>query len=171
MAAVGTVPKREAASRSLVPSYARKKNSLSFLIGPPTAPPNWLYTNFGLFCPTGRKNGLALMACTELYSKAAPCRSLVPLLVCTLIAAPPARPCSASKLLVTTFTVSMDSSDGTYATTCGSWMTVELAPSIRVLFELRLEPFTLKASAREGLVGTECAFTGGANPGSVRNNC
>ena len=37
--------------------------------------------------------------------------------------------------------------------------------------ELRLEPFTLKASAREGLVGTECAFTGGANPGSVRNNC
>ena len=50
-------------------------------------------------------------------------------------------------------------------------ITVELAPSIRVLFELRLEPLTLKASAREGFVGTECAFAGGANPGSVRNSC
>src|SRR5712692_1998004 len=138
---------------------------------PPSAPPNWLYTSFGLLCPGGRKNGLALILWSELYSNAEPCSSFVPLLVCKLMAAPPASPCSASKLLVTTFTVSMDSSDGTYATTCGSWMTVELAPSIRVLFELRLDPFTLKASAREGLVGTECAFAGGANPGSVRNNC
>ena len=87
------------------------------------------------------------------------------------MAAPPASPCSASKLLLTTFTVSIDSSDGTYATTCGNWMCVELAPSMRVLLELRLVPLTLKASAREGLVGIECAFCGGAKPGSVRNSC
>ena len=54
---------------------------------------------------------------------------------------------------------------------CGNWITVELAPSMRVLFELRLAPFTLNASARDGLVGIECAFCGGAKPGSVRNNC
>src|SRR5438067_12083427 len=119
-------------------------------MGPPSAAPNWLYTNFGFLCPAGRKNGFAFIRCKELYSKSAPCKSLVPLLVCTLMAAPPARPCSASKLLLTTLTVSIDSSDGTYATMCGSWMTVELAPSIRVLFELRLEPFTLNAKARDG---------------------
>src|SRR2546426_9459762 len=133
-------------------------------MGPPTAPPNWLYTSLGLRWPGGRKKGLAFIACTELYSNTAPCRSFVPLLVWTLMAAPPARPCSASKLLVTTFTVSMDSSEGTYATICGSWITVELAPSMRVLFELRPEPLTLNASAREGLVGTEWALAGGAKP-------
>ena len=46
-------------------------------------------------------------------SNAEPRNVLVPLLTCTLIAAPPARPCSASKLLVTTLTVSIDSRAGT----------------------------------------------------------
>src|SRR5688572_31204424 len=36
---------------------------------------------------------------------------IFPLLICALIAEPPARPCSASKLLVTTLTASSDSRD------------------------------------------------------------
>src|SRR5437773_1376745 len=40
---------------------------------------------------------------------------LVPFLICTFTAAPPASPCSASKLFVTTSTVSMASSPGTKA--------------------------------------------------------
>ena len=48
------------------------------------------------------------------YSKAEPWTSLPPDLICRLIAAPPARPCSASKELVTTLTVSIDSSAGLY---------------------------------------------------------
>jgi hypothetical protein len=47
------------------------------------------------------------------YSNAEPRSALVPLLICALMAEPPARPCSASKLLVTTLTVSSDSSAGT----------------------------------------------------------
>src|SRR5215510_12834446 len=39
-------------------------------------------------------------------------------------------------------------------------MCVELAPSSRVLLELRLAPFTLNANARVGFVGTECALAG-----------
>ena len=85
------------------------------------------------------------------------------------MADPPARPCSASKLLVTTFTVSSDSSAGTYAATCGSQMLVVLTPSIRMLLELRLAPLTLNTSARDGLDGTECASAGGVKPGSTRN--
>src|SRR5688572_1144832 len=80
---------------------------------------------------------------------------IFPLLICALIADPPASPCSASKLLVTTLTASSDSSAGTYAATCGSQMFVVLTPSIRVLLELRLAPFTLKTSARDGFEGTE----------------
>src|SRR5215204_2105218 len=94
---------------------------------------------------------------------------LVPLLICALIAEPPARPCSASKLLVTTLTASSDSSAGTYAATCGSQMLVVLTPSMRTLLELRLAPLTLKTRARDGFDGTECASAGGVKPGSVRN--
>ena len=88
-----------------------------------------------------------------------------------MIADPPASPCSASKLLVTTFTVSSDSSAGTYAATCGSQMFVVLTPSIRVLFELRLAPFTLKTIARDGFDGIECASAGGVNPGITLKSC
>jgi hypothetical protein len=73
--------------------------------------------------------------------------------------------------LVTTLTDSRDSSAGTYAVTCGSHRLVLLTPSIRVLFELRLAPFTLNTSAREGFEGIECASSGGVNPGRTRNNC
>ena len=94
----------------------------------------------------------------------------MPLLICTLIAAPPASPCSASKLLVTTLTVSIDSSAGTYATTCGSHTLVELTPSMRVLLPWLLAPLTLNVSARDGFEGTECASAGGVKPGSVTNS-
>src|SRR5438093_13391459 len=85
------------------------------------------------------------------------------------MAEPPASPCSASKLLVTTLTVSSDSSAGTYAATCGSQTLVVLTPSIRMLFELRLAPLTLNTRARDGFDGTECASAGGVKPGSTRN--
>jgi hypothetical protein len=49
-------------------------------------------------------------------SKAEPLNWLVPDLVMTVIAAPPAMPCSASKLLVATFTVSIVSAGATYIT-------------------------------------------------------
>ena len=45
----------------------------------------------------------------------------------------PAKPCSASKLFVTTFTSSMASIVGTNAVACGSQGAIELAPSMRVL--------------------------------------
>src|SRR5438105_13451740 len=126
----------------------------------------------GLFTsPGGTASGHALRCWLVWYSNSDPCTWLVPLLICTLVAAPPARPCSASKLLVTTLTVSMDSSAGTYAVTCGSQILVELIPSMRVLFDERLEPLTLKTSERDGLDGTECASAGGVKPGSVLNSC
>ena len=50
-------------------------------------------------------------------------------------------------------------------------MFVVLAPSRRVLFELRLAPLTLNCRAREGFVGMECAFSGGENPGRARKIC
>jgi hypothetical protein len=45
--------------------------------------------------------------------------------------------------------------------TCGSQTLVALAPSMRMLFDARLPPLTLKTSEREGFGGTECAFSGG----------
>src|SRR6266496_1005928 len=65
------------------------------------------------------------------------------------------------KPLVTTLTVSIDSRAGTYAETWGSQTFVELTPSMRVLLELRLAPFTLNTSEREGVEGTEWASWGG----------
>ena len=43
------------------------------------------------------------------------------------------------------------------------------APSIRVLFDCPLVPFTLKIKARDGLPGTEWRFSGGVKPGSRMN--
>src|ERR1039458_10464700 len=63
---------------------------------------------------------MASKALFVLRSNATPCRLLVPDLMLTLIAAPPAAPNSASNELVLTTTVSMASGDGTYATLTGS---------------------------------------------------
>jgi len=53
--------------------------------------------------------------------------------------------------------------------TCGSQTLVALAPSMRLWFDARLPPLTLKTSEREGFYGTERAFSGGVMPGGVRN--
>src|SRR5712692_4489392 len=125
--------------------------------------------NFPLDFSGGRKKSRARRCWLWWYSNSDPWKSLVPLLIWTLMAEPPASPCSASKLLVTTLTVSSDSSAGTYAATWGSQILVVLTPSIRMLLELRLAPLTLKTSARDGFDGTECASAGGVKPGSTRN--
>src|SRR2546426_5969790 len=101
------------------------------------------------------------MALSVWYSNSEPCRLLVPLLICTLAATPPERPCSASKLLVTTLTASIDSSAGTYAVTWGSHTLLACAPSMRTLLELRVFPLTLDVSPRDGLAATECWLAGG----------
>ena len=83
-----------------------------FLIGPPTVPPNWLLISFGWAELRLLKYGYAFKCWFMWYWKAEPWTWFVPDLICRLIAAPPARPCSASKEFVTTFTVSIDSSAG-----------------------------------------------------------
>ena len=61
----------------------------------------------------------------------------------TVIAAPPALPCSASKLLVLTFTVSIVSAGETSIVWCGSQMFTLVAPSVLVPLLLRSRPLTL----------------------------
>ena len=64
--------------------------------------------------PAGSSCAPAVLSCVR-YSNAEPCSVFVPLLICTFTDAPPAIPCSASKLLVTTLTVSIASMAGVYA--------------------------------------------------------
>ena len=59
------------------------------------------------------KKFLACSRALSLSSHADPCKSFVPDLVMTVTAAPPAIPCSASKLFVATLTVSIVSAGGT----------------------------------------------------------
>ena len=86
----------------------------------------------------------------------------LPLFVCTLMAAPPESPCSASMLLVTTLTSWIDSSVRASETTCGSWSAAVLRPSMRVLFWSSLVPLTVNSRDRDGLVGIEWELAGGA---------
>src|SRR6185437_7822977 len=83
-------------------------------------------------------------------SKAVKWNWLVPLFVTTLIAAPPASPCSASKSLVVTFTVSMDSAGGTYRLCAGSEPRILSAPSSRVLLLVFVVPLILVLRDRPG---------------------
>ena len=82
---------------------------------------------------------------------------------------PPDRPMSASNVLVTTLTVSIASSAGTYAATCGSHRLFEIAPSMRIAFAFRVVPLELKPRPRAGLTATECMFSGGEMPGTMTN--
>jgi len=78
-----------------------------------TSTPRWSHAGyFGLIYPAGAKKGRAWVLLLLWNQKAEPCTAFVPLLIWTLIAAPPAKPCSASKEFVTTSTVSMASSEG-----------------------------------------------------------
>ena len=69
----------------------------------------------------------------------------------TVTAAPPALPCSASKLLVDTFTVSTVSAGEMYMLWFGSQMFMFVAPSVRVELTVFAWPLTLVASERAGV--------------------
>src|ERR1700737_2783989 len=76
-----------------------KKNSLSFTMGPPTVPPNWLRLRASFWVP--KKLG-ALSAPFGRNSKEGAWMAFVPDLVTILTTAPPEPPYLASKLLVST---------------------------------------------------------------------
>ena len=84
----------------------------------------------------------------------------------TVIAAPPAMPCSASKLLVLTFTVSIVSAGETYIVWCGSQMFTLVAPSVLVPFVFRSWPLTLVVSARPGVSTSLFCWRAGVAPGT-----
>src|SRR4029453_17564861 len=82
--------------------------------------------------PLPKKYGRAFSDWLLKNSNAEPLNWLVPDLVMTVMAAPPAMPCSASKLLVEMFTVSTVSAGDTYILCEGSQMLTLVAPSVRV---------------------------------------
>src|SRR4026208_2236885 len=72
------------------PSYAKKKNARSLLIGPPIVAPNWLICDLGRFAPRAVRIGVFEFSdSSRKNSNALPCQSFVPDLVTTLITAPP----------------------------------------------------------------------------------
>ena len=75
----------------------------------------------------------------------------MPDLVITVTAAPPAIPCSASKLLVDTFTVSIVSAGETYIKWFGSQTFMFVAPSVRVELFVFACPLMLVAIDRAGV--------------------
>src|SRR6478735_8110431 len=98
--------------------------------------------------------------------KAEPLMLLVPDLVTTAIAAPPAIPVSASKLLVTMLTLSIVSADATMPAWCGSQMLMLAAPSIRVLLLFGFVPLTNVRSDRWGVEPVEFWNAPGVAPGT-----
>ena len=90
----------------------------------------------------------------------------MPDLSVTLVTAPPARPNSASKLLVLTATVSRASADG--ISTVNSPVRWLLSmPSIWTLLPRRLCPFILLSSESCELKNSECGRLGRVAPGTV----
>ena len=98
-----------------------------------------------------KKNGEAFSLSLLKNSNAEPLNSFVPDLVTTVIAAPPAMPCSASKLLVEMLTVSIVSAGEMFMLCDGSQMLTLVAPSVRVALLLIAWPLTLVASERDGV--------------------
>ena len=95
--------------------------------------------------------------------------ALVPLLICTFTAAPPANPCSASKLFVTTSTDSIASSPGTNAAHMLINTFVEVVPSIRKVIDVAVVPLTLVFTARAGFTRNSVPVEAGEKPGKVAN--
>ena len=89
----------------------------------------------------------------------------MPDLVITVIAAPPALPCSASKLAVLTLTVSTVSAGDTYMTWCGSQMLTFVAPSVFVALVLGFCPLTNVRSDRPGVSTSLFWKVAGVAPG------
>src|SRR3982751_3379555 len=125
-------------------------------------PPKMFRIDTGFLYPVGRKYVGSLLKCWLLLNhQPVPCRLLVPDFVATVTAAPPAIPCSASKLPVLTLTVSMDSDGCTIATWWGSQMLMLTAPSVRVLLLFVAVPFTNERKARPGVSTTAFWNSGG----------
>src|SRR5690348_86186 len=97
--------------------------------------PNWLKMSLGLrVIPLlGSKKLWASVLLSKWNSYRSPWIWLVPLLICTLVVDPPARPCSGLKLAVVTLTVSIASDDGTYEVFSGTQMLYWLTPSMRTV--------------------------------------
>src|SRR5438034_5250102 len=102
----------------------------------------------------------------SLIAHAEPCNWFVPDLVTTVTAAPPAIPCSASKLLVDTSTVSTVSTGETYIRWFGSQMFMFVAPSVRVEFCVLAWPLTLVAIERPGVSVSALPNAIGVVPGA-----
>src|SRR5262245_35041578 len=112
----GTEKSEEKPTRSKVPSQSAKKNSLFFRMGPPMLPPSMFRMILGFLACLARfsSHRKARKALLSWKPKRLPWYWLVPDFVTTVMAAPPVMPCSASKLLVETLTVSMLSTGATY---------------------------------------------------------
>src|SRR5918992_4396091 len=161
IAASGTLKKRNSLFDRLKPSYDAKKNSLSRTIGPPSDPPNMCCSSGSLFGfplfslqlnPQGRNEyAVALSFSLLKNSNAEPLNWFVPDLVMTVMAAPPAIPCSASNVAVDTLTVSIVSAGATYITWFGSQMLTLVAPSVRVALFVFAWPLTLVVIERAGV--------------------
>src|SRR5438270_11948491 len=113
-------------------------------------PPNWLLIYFGCDCVRSAAQAYAFRCWSEWSSNSKPWMALEPVLVWMFTAAALASPCSASKELVTTLMVSIDSSAGVYMGYV-PLKSVELVPSIRVLFPQPLTPLKTTCTARDGL--------------------
>src|SRR2546428_12420895 len=156
MASVATVPVRVRPADSWLPSQPTKKNSLFLTMGQARVAPLMLRLVLGLrpgepSAFLGRKKFRARRCSLSLSAKSAPRKSLVPDLVITVTAAPPAIPCSASKLLVDTFTVSIVSAGETYIKWFGSQTFMFVAPSVRVELFVFACPLILVAIDRAGV--------------------
>ncbi len=99
-------------------------------------------------------------------SKAEPLNWFVPAFVMTVMAAPPAMPCSASKLLVDTLTVSIVSAGEMYMLWFGSQMFMFVAPSVLVELFVFAWPLTLVASDRAGVSVSALPNAIGVVPGT-----
>ena len=97
--------------RILRHSSAPKKNSLSFMIGPPMVPPKLSYFSSGFATPRALANGSLASSCwRRRYWYALPLILFEPPRVTTLMAAPELRPYSAEKfdvLMLTSWIASM----------------------------------------------------------------
>src|SRR5438128_7079974 len=108
----------------------------------------------------------AFMCWSVWNPKREPWTSLEPLLICKAIAAPPARPCSALKELVTMLTSCTVSSAGIYVKVLS--MTPRLlVPSMEKLLILVGVPLTEKFTERVGFAAKELLFCASDRPGTV----
>src|SRR5712691_443343 len=92
-AALGTVATRLTPARCSSVSLATKKNSLSFWIGPPIDPPNWLRRRGDLVAPSKKLRASSTLL--RKYSNRPPWKALPPDLVTMLIWPPLPVPYSA----------------------------------------------------------------------------